>query len=437
MSLGSGAPPRAVSPLTGPVDAVVPIPGSKSLSNRALLCAALAQGTSHLSGVLVADDTRAMIGALTRLHVDVDLVDPEAGRVEVVGTAGRFPEGPLDLDVNLSGTCARFLLPALGIGPGPYRLDGAPPLQARPMGPAITALRHLGVAVSERGHPGHLPVVVDGRVTGASVEAPGSLSSQFVSGLLLAAPCYRDGLTVEVADALVSAPYVAMTRQVMTTFGAQVSEPGDGRYQVAPGGYRSAAFAVEPDASSASYFFAAAAVCGGRVRVEGLGAESMQGDLGFVRVLEEMGARVRQTDRFTEVTGTGTLHGVDVDLVDMPDMAQTLAAVAVFADGPTRVRGVAVIRGHETDRVAAVATELARLGVEVEVHDDGWVIQPGVPGPARVETYDDHRMAMSFALVGLVAPGVEIADPGCVAKTFPAYWDLLDRLRDGTLVPGD
>ncbi len=226
----------AVTPLRGPVDAVVPVPGSKSLTNRALLCSALAQGTSHLSGVLVADDTRAMIGALRKLGADVDLVGQD-GLAEVVGLAGLLREGPLDLDVNLSGTCARFLLPALGIGPGPYRLDGAPPLRARPMAPAITALRHLGVEVGERGHPGHLPVVVDGRVNAASVAAGGSLSSQFVSGLLLAAPCYRDGLVIELAEAMATSPYVAMTERAMTTFGAQVT-PLEGDEGVRASGWR-------------------------------------------------------------------------------------------------------------------------------------------------------------------------------------------------------
>ena len=425
----------AVAPLAGPVDAVVPVPGSKSLTNRALLCAALASGTSHLSGVLVADDTRAMVAALRKLGADVDLVGGD-GLAEVVGVAGAFREGPLDLDVNLSGTCARFLLPVLGVGPGPYRLDGAPPLRARPMAPAITALRHLGVEVGERGHPGHLPVVVDGRVTEGSVTAPGSLSSQFVSGLLLAAPCYRHGLELALTDALVSRPYVSMTRAVMGAFGAEVTSSPSGGYQVAPGGYRATRFAVEPDASSASYFFAVAALTGGRIRVEGLGSGSLQGDLGFVRVLEQMGATVRQTEAFTEVTGGGTLHGVDVDLTDTPDMAQTLAAVAVFADGPTRVRGVEVIRGHETDRIAAVVTELDRAGIQAEATDDGFVVHPGRPRPARIETYDDHRMAMSFALLGLMAPGVEITDPACVTKTFPGYWELLDLLRAGTLPGG-
>ncbi len=435
-----------VSPLAGGVDAVVPVPGSKSLTNRALLCAALAQGTSHLSGVLVADDTRAMIAALRKLGADVDLIGDD-GLAEVVGLAGSLREGPLDLDVNLSGTCARFLLPVLGIGPGPYRLDGAPPLRVRPMAPAITALRHLGVEVGERGHPGHLPVVVDRRVTEASVAATGSLSSQFVSGLLLAAPCYRDGLVVELVDALVSRPYVAMTLEVMAAFGAQVTQlegqvtPSEGQgapvengFRVASGGYRATRFVVEPDASSASYFFAAAALLGGRVRVDGLGLGSSQGDLGFVRVLEQMGASVRQTETFTEVTG-GALRGVDVDLGDMPDMAQTLAAVAVFAEGPTRVRGVEIIRGHETDRIAAVVTELGRAGIVAEATEDGFVIHPGRPGPARIETYHDHRMAMSFSLLGLMGPGIEIADPACVTKTFPGYWDLIDGLRDGTLPP--
>jgi 3-phosphoshikimate 1-carboxyvinyltransferase len=427
----------AIEPLPRPFDARVPIPGSKSLTNRALVCAALARGTSPLSGALVADDTRAMATCLTRLGAGLRVDPQDPTRIDVEGTVGRLREGPLDLAMHLSGTTARFVLPVLGIGPGPYRVDGAPPLQARPMAPAIAALRALGVTCDERGHPGHLPVVVHGMVGEATVEAEAGLSSQFVSGLLLAAPGYRQGLRLWMTDELVSRPYVAMTEAVMAAFGVAVErldEDGRQGFAVAPGGYRAARYAIEPDASSASYVFAAAALVeGARARVDGLGTDSRQGDLGFVAVLEQMGAQVHQTATSTQVVGTDRLVGIDIDLGDRPDMAQTLAAVAVFAEGPTRVRGVGIIRGHETDRIAAVVTELARAGIEAEATDDGFVIQPGVPRPAVIETYHDHRMAMSFALLGLRAPGIEIADPECVSKTFPGYWDLLDQLRDGSL----
>jgi 3-phosphoshikimate 1-carboxyvinyltransferase len=435
----AGPDPRPVEPVDGPLDVTVRVPGSKSLTNRALVCAALAGGTSWLTGALLADDTEAMMSCLRRLGADVDVdVVGEDNTIEVVGVGGNLPEGPLDLDVRLSGTTARFLLPVLGIGPGPYRLDGASPLRARPMEHGLAALQALGVEIDHRGSPGHLPVVVHGYVTGAEVEVAGSLSSQFVSGLMLAAPCYHDGLSIRVTGDLVSAPYVELTAQVMRIFGAAPTEIANGRLAVAGEGYRPVTpFAIEPDASSASYFFAAAAIVGGRVRVDGLGSASGQGDLGFVDVLGQMGAEVERGADFTEVRGNGELRGIDVDLAELPDMAQTLAAVAVFADGPTTVRGVGFIRHHETDRIAAVVAELRRCGIRAEETEDGFVVQPGAPAPATIETYDDHRMAMSFALLGLRTPGIRIADPGCVAKTFPGYWDALDQLRSDAVPPTD
>ncbi|HEX6568157.1 MAG TPA: 3-phosphoshikimate 1-carboxyvinyltransferase, partial [Acidimicrobiales bacterium] len=262
--------------------------------------------------------------------------------------------------------------------------------------------------------------------------------------LLLAAPCTRRGVRLVVTTRLVSRPYVDLTTAVMAAFGVAVRDEGDpgGRpgagpvLAVPPGGYRATAYRVESDASSASYLLAAAAVVGGRVTVEGIGAGSRQGDARFADLLGAMGARVVRTASATTVTGTGTLRGLgDVDLGDMPDMAQTLAAVAVFADGPTRVTGVEPIRWHETDRIAAVVTELRRAGIAADEERGGFVVHPGRPRPTRIETYDDHRMAMSFALLGLRAPGIEIADPGCVGKTFPGYWRALDRLRTTGAAP--
>ena len=428
------ADPLPIEPAAGPLDATVRVPGSKSLTNRALVCAALAQGTSWLTGALIADDTEAMMSCLRRLgaDVDVDVAADGSTTVEVVGVGGRLAEGPLDLDVRLSGTTARFVLPVLGIGPGPYRLDGAAPLRARPMGHGIGALRALDVEVEHRGEPGHLPVLVHGHVARPEVDVDVSVSSQFVSGLLLAAPCFRDGLRVRVAGSPVSAPYVALTLDVVRAFGGHAVEESTGRYAVRPGGYAPMApYAIEPDASSASYAFAAAAITGGRVRVDGLGRDSRQGDLAFVDLLERMGAEVERMPASTEVRCSGPLHGLDVDLRDTPDIAQTLAAVAVFAEGPTTVRGIGFVRGHETDRLAAVVAELGRCGIDATESDDGFVVQPGSPHAADIETYDDHRMAMSFALLGLRVPGIRIADPGCVAKTFPGYWALLDDLRSG------
>lgn len=395
------------------------VPGSKSLTNRALVCAALAEGTSTITGALVADDTAAMTDCLRGLGASVEW---DGTTVTVTGVAGRVTVEAADLDARLSGTTSRFVLPLLALGGGRYRLDGREPLRRRPMGPSLEALRDLGAAVEEEGAPGHLPVVVSGPARGGEARVPGDLSSQFVSGLLLAAPAMPQGLHIQLSSTLVAAPFVEMTAEVMRQFGAEVEG-----LHVRPGTYRARAYAVEPDASAASYFFAAAAITGQTVTVEGLGEGSLQGDLGFTDVLVEMGASVTVTDS-TTVTGSG-LRGIEVDLSTMPDMAQTFAVVAACAEGPSRVRGVEVIRGHETDRIHAVVTELRRCGIGAEETDDGFTIEPAPIRPAVVQTYDDHRMAMSFALLGLREPGIEIADPGVVAKTFPGYWDALARLQ--------
>lgn len=425
-----------MQPLAAPPDAVVRVPGSKSVTNRALVAAALAEGESRLDGVLVADDTMAMVGALRALDIGVDL--DEAGCVAVVrGTGGRLPSRPLTVDARQSGTTARFLAPMLALGTGAYRLDGSTQLRARPMAPTLAALASLGVRAEAVGEPGHLPIAVvgGGRLAGGEVAVPGDVSSQFLSGLLLIGPATRDGLVVRLATETVSRPYLDLTVATMTAFGATVDRPDDATFVVAPGGYRSTVHVVEPDASAASYFFAAAAICGGRVRVEGLGRRTVQGDLAFVDVLARMGARVESGADWTEVTGTGALHGIEVDMSQISDTAQTLAVVAAFADSPTRVTGIGFIRRKETDRIAAVVAELRRCGVGADEEDDGFTIRPGAVHPARVRTYDDHRMAMSFALLGLRAPGIEIEDPGCVTKTYPGYFDDLAGL--GAAGPGD
>lgn len=425
--------PLPVEPLAGPIDAVVRLPGSKSITNRALVCAALADGTSELEGLLRADDTDAMLGCLTDLGVAIE--------VDAAGETARVTPGPARsaswsgtiLDARLSGTTARFVAPLLSLGPQPVLLDGAPPLRARPMGDGFEALRTLGAQVDEMGEPGHLPARISAPVRRGDepgeVTLRADVSSQFTSGLLLSAPARPRGLTVHLEGPIVSEPYLDLTVAVMDGFGAVVDRPDDRTYAVTPTGYRAAHYRIEPDASAASYFFAAAAIVGGRVRVEGLGATSHQGDVAFVDVLEQMGAVVERGDTSLEVRGTGALRGVTVDLADLSDTAQTLAAVAVFADGPTEVTGIGFIRGKETDRIAAVVTELRRCGIDATETDDGFRIQPGDPQPAVVRTYDDHRMAMSFALLGLRAAGIRIADPGCVAKTFPGYWAALDGLR--------
>ena len=392
-------PARAIQPLADPPDATVELPGSKSITNRALVCAALADGPSVLRGALQADDTDAMIGCLRGLGIEIEV---EGTTVTVHGRGGAIPVAAAKLDVRLSGTTARFIAPVAARGHGRYEIDAAPPMRRRPMAPAFDALRSLGVAVEELGEPGCLPVAITSTgLRSGHVSVSGDVSSQFVSGLLMA------GFDVDVSTDLISKPYVDMTREVMRAF----ATPRE--------------YTIEPDASAASYFFAAAAMCGGRVTVDGLGEASLQGDLGFVDVLESMGAVVDREPGSTTVRGVGALHGVDVDLRDLSDTVPTLAAVAVFADSPTTIRGVGFIRGKESDRIAAVVTELRRCGIEAEEQEDGLRIVPGEPHPARIETYDDHRIAMAFALIGLRVPGIEIADPGCVAKTFPTFFDVL------------
>jgi 3-phosphoshikimate 1-carboxyvinyltransferase len=437
MSGSPRADPYPVESVAGPVEATVTVPGSKSLTNRALVCAALAEGESRLTGALVADDTEAMRIGLELLGARIA---PGASPtdLDVVGLGGVPTVGAVDVDARQSGTTARFLAPVLALGRGPYRLDGDLPLRRRSMAPVIELLREAGIEVDEDGEPGHLPIVIRGwRQWASELSVDASVSSQFVSGLLMAAPYFSAGLDLSLTGPVVSRPYLDMTVEVMKAFGGVVEPLGDRAFRVESSAYRGRTFAIEPDASSASYLLAAAALVGGQVVVEGLGRSSLQGDAAFAGVLEQMGAMVRQTDDSTTVSSDGRLRGVDVDLVDMPDMAQTVAAVAVFADGPTRVRGVGIIRDHETDRIASVVAELTRAGIDARETDDGFVIEPGQPRPAVIQTYRDHRMAMSFALLGLKAPGIEIADPACVGKTFPGYWDRLDQLRTGAPTSGD
>ena len=408
----------AIQPLSGPPDADIRMPGSKSITNRALVAAALAEGVSTLRGVLFADDTEAMLDSLQRLGVRLE-IDRRTEVVVVRGTGGEIPATEADLDARQSGTTARFLLPMLALGHGRFRLDGDPQLRARPLGPGIGALRQLGVRIVEEGEPGRLPVVVEADgLRGGAVTIDGEVSSQFLSGLMLAAPCARGDLTVEVTGRQVSRPYVEMTTAVARQFGSTGGASG----------YRAADLTIEPDASAASYFFAAAAITGGRVTVPDLGSASVQGDLKFVDVLSRMGAEVDRAPDATTVRGR-PLSGGLIDLADLSDTAPTLAVVAPFASSPTEATGIGFIRAKESDRVAAVVTELHRCGIDAHEETDGFVVNPGAPHGATIETYGDHRIAMSFALLGLVTPGIAITDPDCVAKTFPDYWTRLDGLR--------
>ena len=416
----------------GPVQGRVRPPGSKSLTNRALITAALADGDSILTGVLQSDDTRVMIDGLGKLGIDIRHESPDV--VHVTGCAGRIPADQADLSLGNSGTSMRFLTAVAALGNGTYRLDGVERMRERPIADLLVALGTLGgAALSEHGN-GCPPVVVHGRgLQGGAVRMKGDTSSQFLSGLLMAVPYARQRVVIEIEGALVSEPYVAMTLAVMSTFGVEVATKHFERFSVsAPACYHACRYKIEPDASAASYFFAAAAITGGAVTVEGLSRGSLQGDVAFVDLLEQMGCRVTERTEAPEasitVTG-GRLKGIKADLNAISDTAQTLAVVALFAEGPTSIRNVAHIRHKETDRIGALATELRKLGAEVDEHSDGLTIYPRPFHGAPIATYDDHRMAMSFALAGLRVPGVFLENPGCTAKTYPNFFDDLAKLR--------
>ncbi len=417
-----------------PPVAAVRVPGSKSLTNRALIVAAMADGPSVLSGALDSEDTRVMVESLRRLGIGVEH-DPANAVIRVQGCGGTIPASTASLEIANSGTSLRFLAAMVAAGRGTYHLDGTARMRQRPVADLLAALNGLGADARSDLGTGCPPVTVraDG-LDGGFAFVKGDVSSQFLSGLLMTLPYARDITTVEVQGVLVSQPYVTMTLAVMKDFGVLVENRKFRRFDVRPAHYRGREYAVEPDASAASYFFAVAAVTGGTITVEGLGKSSVQGDLGFVDVLEFMGCKVdRQPDR-TTVTG-GPLRAVDVDMNAMSDTVMTLGVVALFAEGVTRIRNVGHIRHKESDRIAAQAVELRKLGAEVEEQPDGLVINPPPAEHlhgASIATYDDHRMAMSFAVAGLRIPGVTILDPGCVAKTYPGFWDDLARLRSGS-----
>ena len=473
---------------TGPLRATIRQPGSKSITNRALVCAALARGESLLVGALESDDTRVMIEGLRQLGLTVDH-DRNARTILVTGCAGRPPAATADLTLGNSGTTVRFLTAMATLGHGVYRLDGTPRMRERPVQDLLDTLQQLGGdAVSEAG-TGCPPVVVRAAgLPGGQAEVAGNISSQFLSAVLQAAPCAASEVVLSVRGELVSKPYVAMTLAVMRAFGVEVlcekpdSQAGRLRYETqagrphdetqagrlhhsgqvgrphderqagrlhhsaqagrlhhsgqvgrlryvvpAPQSYCGRIYTIEPDASAASYFFAAAAIAGGSVSVEGLSMQSLQGDVAFCDCLRQMGCAVVEDETQITVKG-GALRGIDVDMNAISDTVQTLSAVALFAAGPTTIRNVAHIRHKETDRIAALAAELRKFGAEVEERADGLRIVPGPLHGATIDTYDDHRMAMSMALVGLVAPGVVIRDPGCTSKTYPEFFSDLAGL---------
>ncbi len=419
-----------IQPLQKPLDAVVAVPGSKSYTNRTLLVAALANGESHLTDALFSEDTDYMVQALRKLGISIE-ADPKAASFVVAGNGGRIPVDGAELYIGNSGTTSRSITSYVALGNGTFIIDGdAPMRQSRPIADLLDALGQLGIDARSRFANGCLPVEVRAKgFRGGKTQLDASKSSQFLTSLLLVAPYADNGLEIEMVGEF-KTEYIDITMAVMQSFGIEVERDDYRRFRVAGGQcYEPRAYAIEPDASNASYFFAAAAFNGGRVRVANIAADSAQGDIHFVDVLEKMGCTVNRYAHGVEVIGPDQLRGIDVDMKAISDTSLTLAAIAPFAKDPVRIRNIEHTRWQETDRIAAMVAQLRRLGVEVEEHRDGVTIAPSKPKSSSIDTYKDHRVAMSFALVGLRVPGIRINDPGCVGKTFPTYFDVWDQIK--------
>ncbi len=404
---------------------VVQIPGSKSITARALFLAAAASGTSILRHPLRSDDSEGFTEGLRALGYRIDQ-EPDHWTIE-----GR-PSGPAVPEASVycrdGATTARFLPALAAAGTGVFHFDASAQMRRRPLGPLTNALRELGVDLTHEGEDGYHPLTVRAHgISGGPVALDAGLSSQFLTALLLVGPLTERGLQITITD-LVSAPYVEITLAMMRRFGVDVLRDG-ATFLVPPIGYRGTDYLIEPDASTASYFLAAAALTGRTVTIPGLGTQSMQGDLRFADVLSRMGADVELTNGSITVSGTGKLHGLTVAMRDISDTVPTLAAIAPFADAPVRIEDVYNIRVKESDRLEACATNLRRLGVDVQTGRDWLEIQPGEPRAARIETHGDHRIAMSFSVTGLRTPGITLDDPGCVRKTFPEFHHALDEIK--------
>ena len=413
------------------IDGEINLPGSKSLSNRALLLAALAEGTTKITNLLESDDTRHMLNALKQLGINYTLSENKT-ECTVIGNAGAIHSTNVhELFLGNAGTAMRPLCAALCLGTGSYLLTGEPRMKERPIGHLVDALREAGAKISYKENEGYPPLLIEAEgLTGGDVKIDGAISSQFLTALLLAAPMAKEDMTISIIGELVSKPYIDITLHIMKEFGVDVVNDNYKTFSIKGGQTYKAVktFMVEGDASSASYFLAAAAIKGGTVKVTGIGKKSIQGDVLFVDVLEKMGAVVEWGDEFVSVS-RGELHAIDMDFNHIPDAAMTIATTALFVEGTTTLRNIYNWRVKETDRLFAMATELRKVGAEVEEGEDYLKITaPEVLKHAAIDTYDDHRMAMCFSLLALDPVSVTINEPESTAKTFPTYFDVLESI---------
>lgn len=407
----------------------ISVPGSKSYTHRTFIAAALSDGTCVVHNPLRSQDTLLTLSALEKMGAVVD--DREHG-IDIQGLNGCFKPCPEPIYLANSGTSMRLLTGVAALGQGHYRLTGTPRMYHRPIGHLLDALNHLGIDARALESNGCPPVeVVGGRAVGGDVAIDCSVSSQFLSSLLLMAPCTQAGMSISISHGLVSSPYIDMTVDILERFGVRVQRDGYIRFDIKGNqSYRAGEYTVEPDASQAGYFWGAAAITGGSVNVAGVSTDSSQGDVGLAKVLEQMGCQVASNADGITVVG-GKLRAITVDMADMPDMVPTLAVVAAFAEGTTVIENVSHLRAKESDRLASTCTELRKMGIDATAESDRLVVTGGNPRGAEIQTYDDHRIAMSFAMAGLRIPGVRILAPHCVEKSFPTFWQVWETLYTG------
>lgn len=407
---------------------IAQVPGSKSITNRALLIAAMAEGTSHLKGALFSDDSRYFLSSLQSLGFEAKGKE-ETGEITITGLGGRVPKRQAEIYVGSAGTAARFLTAMLGLSDGEYLIQASEQMKKRPMDSLFSALLSLGASITYQEKEGFLPVLIgnDG-ITKTEVTVDIEKSSQFLSGLLIVAPLFPEGLTVHV-EGTHGMAYIDMTITMMEQFGVSVEKPAERTFVVKKGQkYRAMEYQIEPDLSAACYFYAMAPLLGRKVQVKNVHTPSLQGDMAFLSVLKKMGASLTEEEDGIVMEGSGSFHGVHADLSACSDQTMTLAAIAPFADSETVISGIGHIRFQESNRLLAVKTELLRMGIVCEKIEGGLKIMPGIPKAAELETYEDHRIAMGFSLTGLRADGIVLKNPGCCAKTFAGYFEELERV---------